>query len=169
MNAARRLSELERKLSNTLLVGKVAEIDEAKGCRIEAGELLTDWLPVLHGRQGALKQRAPMNVGEVVLVVCAEGDPAQGFIIGSIDADSIGEFNMVFEDGTSISYDRETKELRAVSTGTLKASAAVAAEISAPAVNLISTTAVNITAPAIVLAGAVTVNGTPLVSPGTSF
>lgn len=166
-----RLSELERKMANTILVGKVAEVDPEKGCRVEIGELLTTWLPVLSGRQGDLKQRSPLKVGEVVLVLSHNGDPAQGFVIGSLGPDSIGDFRMVFADGTTVEYNEPLKQLVASSMGTIKASAVVSAEVQAPLINLTGNVVITGT---LNVAGATTlltttINGTPLVPGGVSF
>ncbi len=187
MDQTMRIAELERKLSNTVFVGKVAEIDEAKGCRVQAGELLTDWLPVLSGRQGKLKERAPLKVDEIVLGVCMEGNPSQGFVIGSIDVGgSIGNFRMLFEDGTSIEYDPDAQELKASSAGSIKAiastelvataatariTAVASAEVQAPTINLSGNVTISGTLNVAGMAtlATATVGGTPLQSPGNSF
>ncbi|MRT33281.1 phage baseplate assembly protein V, partial [Xylella fastidiosa subsp. multiplex] len=48
------LNEHTRQLAHLILQGTVAELDPATACvRIEAGELLTGWLPVMASRAGA--------------------------------------------------------------------------------------------------------------------
>ncbi|TIN15686.1 MAG: phage baseplate assembly protein V, partial [Mesorhizobium sp.] len=47
------LTDLERRVSNTVLIGKVSQVDHAKArYRVKAGEFESDWLPFTSARAG---------------------------------------------------------------------------------------------------------------------
>ncbi|WP_243857837.1 phage baseplate assembly protein V [Xylella fastidiosa] len=76
------LNEHTRQLAHLILQGTVAELDPATACvRIEAGELLTDWLPVMASRAGADRSWWLPHLGEQVIALCPNGDSALGIVL----------------------------------------------------------------------------------------
>jgi phage baseplate assembly protein V len=111
------LSEHERALQNSLIVAFVSAVDASSG-QVKVlidDEAETDFLPVLSTRAhaGDLSMWLP-EVGEQVLVI-SQGDPSEGFVIGSIpkQADVSGKTTDVrrYSDGTAIEYDKAAHKL----------------------------------------------------------
>ena len=147
-----RLSELERKLANTVLVGKVEEVSETF-CRVAIGDLLTCDLPMISFRK--------LEKDDPVLVIAHNGDLSQAFAIGTISQNGLRNFRLKFSDGTEVSYDQTSKILTAATPGTLTAQAAEA--------SITATTSARVQAPAIALAGNVEITGTLRVAGAAAF
>lgn len=77
------LTEVLRQLSNMVSAGVVDEVRYSPyAVRVKIGSLTTPWLPPLVGRAGNNRQWDPLEVGEQVVVLCPDGNPAQGWVIG---------------------------------------------------------------------------------------
>ncbi|MFI0413098.1 MAG: phage baseplate assembly protein V [Candidatus Thiodiazotropha sp.] len=123
------VAELSRRLANLVMLGKVAEVDhEAARVKVKAGELLTTWRPWLALRAGGDSHWHPPEVGEQVVLLSINGDPAQSIVLVGIYQDAhpapstdpdvdVSEYS----DGAKISYDRKQHVLSA----TLPAGASV--------------------------------------------
>ena len=117
-------------LLNTLIrIGNVSSVDYAKcTARVsfsDEGEVVSFDLPVLHTNTLQNNDFAMPDVGEDVLCLFLPSGNEEGFILGSFYAganvppESSGEWRTVlFRDGTRISYNRETHELKAEIEGT---------------------------------------------------
>ncbi|MEG9862936.1 MAG: phage baseplate assembly protein V [Flavobacteriales bacterium] len=113
------LVELARKLSNIIKPGTVQEADYKKArLKVKAGELLTAWLPWLTTRAGNNKTWWAPEVGEQVLLLCPDGNPAQAWILpaGFTQDHAAPETKpectvMQFKDGASIRYDTKAHKL----------------------------------------------------------
>lgn len=111
---SRALAELERTRANLIQVGTVTEVDYAKArAKVLLAGLETAWLPWTTTRAGGDRTWASPEVSEQVLVVCPDGDPAQGVIAGSIyqaqwsaPAASGDVTRTVYSDGAVTEYDR---------------------------------------------------------------
>lgn len=69
--------------------GVVEQIDHAGNCvRIRTGNLLTDWLPMSHGRAGGTRDWDPLTIGEQVTLQCPSGDLTQARLLPSLNSDS---------------------------------------------------------------------------------
>ena len=122
MSVARDTAELERSRANLVQIGTVAEADYAKArVRVKLGELTTAWLPWLSVRAGGDRTWSAPEVGEQVAVLCPDGDPAGGIVLGSIycaahgapaDAETVAR--TTYADGAVIEYDRAAHRLSAV-------------------------------------------------------
>ncbi len=67
--------DLRRLLSNVLRFGTVAEVDLARArCRVQSGELLTDFVPWLVPRAGETIEWSAPSVGEQVILLSPGGD-----------------------------------------------------------------------------------------------
>ena len=112
---AQQTPDLERRLASVLRYGVVKELDEAKArVRVQAGKVVTGWIPWAALRAGPDSHWSPPEVGEQVIVAAPSGDLAQGVVVGSIYRDkhpAPGNKRTVsiqtWADGAAESYDRE--------------------------------------------------------------
>ena len=83
---ARRIADLERRITSVARYGTVTAVDAAKArAKVTfGGETESAWLPVQVGRAGGARIWSPVVVGEQVFVTCPGGDTAQGVIGGSL-------------------------------------------------------------------------------------
>jgi phage baseplate assembly protein V len=106
-------SDHARNLSNLIRLGTVSEVDLATGrCRVQSGEMQTDYLSWLVPAAGALVIWAAPSVGEQVLVLSPEGETMGGVVLRGLysntfpaPADSADVTLVRFGDGALISYD----------------------------------------------------------------
>jgi len=108
------ITDLERRLSNQIVIGKISQIDHKKArYRVKFGQMESDWLADTQPRSGRTKVWEGRDVGEQVVIVAPSGDLAQGVIVGSIhtDATQAGDkgahHRVIYPDGTTITYDDE--------------------------------------------------------------
>lgn len=121
MPAARDTAELERTRANLVQFGTVAEADYAAArVRVKLGELVTAWLPWLSVRAGGDRTWSAPEIGEQVSVLCPDGDPAGGIVLGAIyctahaaPADAATVARTTYADGAVIEYDRAAHRLSA--------------------------------------------------------
>jgi len=110
-----------RNLSNLIRLGTVAEVDlPARLCRVQSGELQTDFLPWLVPAAGALIVWAAPTVGEQVLVLSPDGETMGGVVLRGLYSDAFpapgtgAELTLVqFGDGAVVSYDAAAHQLLA--------------------------------------------------------
>lgn len=119
---SRQFGQYERTLANAAQLGRVAETDYPKArARVTLNDGLSSaWLPWLACRAGGDRTWWAPEVDEQVLVVCPDGDPARGVIVGALycqDASAPAAVETVhrtlYKDGASIEYDREAHALKA--------------------------------------------------------
>ena len=69
--------------------GVVEQIDHSGNrVRIRTGQMLTDWLPMSHGRAGATRDWDPLTIGEQVTLQCPSGDLSQARLLPSLNSDN---------------------------------------------------------------------------------
>lgn len=177
------LAEAERRIANLVMVGTVTSTRGDGYARVKIGELTTGWLPWLSPRMGSRKDWAAPEPAEQVLVVCHNGDPAQGLIVaslGSADNPNPSEnpriFKTVFSDGTFMQVDLDTHEMSVGCAGAVSVAAdgdvsvATAGKAQLEAVGNIevdsqasvkatAAATAEVTAPSLKLTGAVTIAG----------
>ena len=67
--------DLPRQSNNQIRIGTVAVVDLARGlCRVQAGEIQTDFVPWFVPRAGAVIEWSAPSVGEQVLLLSPGGD-----------------------------------------------------------------------------------------------
>ncbi|MGH0004071.1 phage baseplate assembly protein V [Pseudovibrio ascidiaceicola] len=125
----RRLTEIERRVSQSAAVGVIEEADYKLGrYRVRIGEIVTDFLPVAQLMAGKNRTWSPLDLGEQVFVASAASELTQGVILGSLPSDNSPRLsddpNLVvtkYEDGTVITHNRKTKStsISAPSGGTI--------------------------------------------------
>jgi phage baseplate assembly protein gpV len=80
-----RVTELERRLGNLLRGGSIIATDFATArVKVRSGDLVTGWLPWLtHRAGGDVTWHAP-EIGEQVMILSPDGEPAQGVVLPAI-------------------------------------------------------------------------------------
>lgn len=114
-----RVSDLERRVSNAVIIGTVSEVDAKKyRYRVKSGGLETDWLPMASPRAGDTRIYSSLNKGEQVIVAAPGGDLAQGVIVGSVATnetqagDKANIHRTEYPDGTAVEYDHDAKSFK---------------------------------------------------------
>lgn len=151
MNKFESLSELSRSVRDIIRIGIVAEVDTKIGlCRIQTGEILTDWLHWLTSRAGSSRTWWAPSLGEQVLLLSLGGELDTGFVLPGIYSDhfpapsaSPQAYHVSFSDGAVLEYEPETGALTV--SGVQTADISAATSISATAPNVIVTASSKIT------------------------
>lgn len=113
--------ELLRLLENLLRAGTIAAVNHgATRVRVQAGELLTDWLPWFERRAGDVRTWCPPSVGEQCLLLSPGGDLAAGLVLVGINSQSrpspastANLHRVEYPDGAVIDYDHTAHALTA--------------------------------------------------------
>ena len=114
------MTEAERRLSNLVMLGQVAELDAKKArVRVQAGPILTAWLPFATVRAGLDRTCHAPEAGEQVVLVAPGGDLNQAVVVGSLyrdayppPADSADISRTEWKDGAALAYDRQLHHWR---------------------------------------------------------
>lgn len=126
------IAEILRILQNIIAIGTVVDVDHAKA---HAKVSINDgkpgrWIPVPGPVGQNYRGTNHLRVGTQVLVASPSGDPANGVILQVFYSDGLpsvstdGAIDTVqWEDGTTVSYDTDQKQLLMHSSGDLVASA----------------------------------------------
>jgi phage baseplate assembly protein V len=138
------LTEMDRRMANMLRLGTVEQADYAAArLRIRMGDLLTGWLPWVTRRAGSDVDWWGPELGEQVIVMSPEGDPAQGVVLGAIYQNAhpaVGDretlHRTVYADGTVVEYDRAASHLTVTCVGTVTVVASTLVEVTAPIIQL---------------------------------
>jgi len=109
-------SDLSRRFSNVLRMGRVDEVDAKKGMyRVKMGDNTTKWIRDTTGRSGGDQTFHTREKGEMVLVGALEGDLKRAVIIGSLYQKDPGtpfgkedESGTRYKDKAVSKYDRKT-------------------------------------------------------------
>ena len=105
-----------RRHSNFVRYGVVKEVDYRKAVmrlELQDGELLTDWLPWITFRASKDRSWWAPEVGEVLMVLAPSGELANAIVLpasfsnGNQPGGRPTVQRTVFQDGTTIGYDRE--------------------------------------------------------------
>ena len=114
------MTEAERRLSNLVMLGQVAELDAKKArVRVQAGPILTAWLPFATVRAGLDRTWHAPEPGEQVVLVAPGGDLNQAVVVGSLyrdayppPSDSADISRTEWQDGAALAYDRQLHHWR---------------------------------------------------------
>lgn len=118
-------SELQRQLGSAIRFGTVAELDLASArCRVETGEIKTDFVPWFVPRAGETIDWSAPAIGEQVLLLSPGGDTHGAVALRGVysDAfpapDSSGARHLTrYPDGALIEYDHAAHTLKATLPG----------------------------------------------------
>jgi phage baseplate assembly protein V len=119
MELAEKVSELERRLSNQIITGKIIAVDDDSAkVRVKSGEIETGWRPWVTTRAGDDQSWWAPSVGEQVLLLSPSGLIENSIVLPSIFQNAIppGQTSdqiaaLAFSDGTIIEYDKTAKIL----------------------------------------------------------
>lgn len=116
------LTELDRRISNMIRIGKVDQVDygiSPPKARVWVGDdskqhgFLTEWLPWPGQSAGEDRSCAPLDIGEQVVILSPSGEINQGFIAFRLfqsahpyPVTSPDKHNATYKDGAVVEYDR---------------------------------------------------------------
>ncbi|AMC35322.1 hypothetical protein VN23_12235 [Janthinobacterium sp. B9-8] len=131
-------AEHSRILESLIRIGTVAEVDHTNAlCRVQSGELLTDWLPWLTRRAGTVRSWSPPSIGEQVVMLSQSGEVGAGVVLPGLFSDAMPAPSsaaavtcVVFPDGALVSYNHDSGALSAtgIQTAIIQASVKITAE-----------------------------------------
>lgn len=118
-------AELQRQHSNVIRLGTVAEVDHAAArCRVQTGEITTDWLPWFVPRAGDVIEWSAPSVGEQVMLLSPGGDTHGAVALRGVYSDACpapatsDTLHLVrFPDGAQVEYDHAAHALKATLPG----------------------------------------------------
>jgi phage baseplate assembly protein gpV len=106
MNTLENFAELARAVRDLIRIGVVSEIDTEQGlCRVQTGELMTDWLHWLTPRAGAARTWWAPSVGEQVLILSLGGELDTAFVLPAIYSDDFPAPNVTVTVSEQITLD----------------------------------------------------------------
>ncbi|KRC85443.1 baseplate assembly protein [Achromobacter sp. Root83] len=139
-------AELFRLISNLVRIGTVSAVDlkaRPAKVRVASGDLQTNWLPWLELRAGRTRTWNPPTLGEQVVVLCPDGDPAGGVVLAGLNSDDIpapsdseAEHVTDYPDGARITYDHQAGKLTAVGVTSAFVEASESATVKCPEITL---------------------------------
>lgn len=129
------LTELSRRLENLVRIGTVHSVDHgAVRCRVQSGDLVTQWLPWQTPHAGATRTWDPPTIGEQAIVLSPSGEAAGGLVFYGINSDahpapsnSPDEHVIAYPDGARITYNHASGHLSAtgIQTAVIAASTSI--------------------------------------------
>ncbi len=118
---------------NLIQIGTIVNVDPENRAlvRVELFERVTDWIPYKMVSNSHIRLWIPPRVGEQVIVLSPFGEGDDGIVLGgiyNIDQKEPAGSNdhtsiVVFEDGTSITYDTTAKALTINASGSVAVTA----------------------------------------------
>lgn len=140
------VAELFRLISNLIRIGTVFAVDlksRPAKVRVASGDLESNWLPWLELRAGRTRTWNPLTVGEQVIVLCPDGDPAGGVVLAALNSEAIpapsdseAEHVTDYPDGARITYDHRAGKLTAVGIKSAFVEASESATLQCPEITL---------------------------------
>lgn len=156
-------------LLNLVRKGTVIAVDHAgEVCRVECGELQTNWIHWLALAAGDTRDWNPPEVGEQVLVLSPGGEMADGVALRGISSEDRpapshkpSTHTRLYPDGAVIEYDHETHGLTATlpNGGTVLLIAPQSVEVHTTVATIVASDLVTINAPRTELTGDLHVAG----------
>ncbi|MEQ5315789.1 phage baseplate assembly protein V [Providencia vermicola] len=150
-------AEIRRLINNLIRVGVVVAVDTKKGCRVQIGNLETDWLNWLTLRAGSTRTMNAPSVGEQVIILAIGGELTTAFVLTGIfsdehaePTDSLTADHCTYSDGAIIEYEPATGALKAtgVKTARIEASEQINATTKVVVVN--ASKQINLTTPTVI-------------------
>ncbi|WP_413493152.1 phage baseplate assembly protein V [Morganella psychrotolerans] len=120
MSANTQIAELLRLIRNIIRTGTVTAVEIGRGCRVQTGNLQTDWLPVVTLRAGAARSSWMPSVGEQVVILSVGGELTTAVVLPGLFSDEYNEptdsltaNHTTYPDGAVIEYEPATGALKA--------------------------------------------------------
>ncbi len=138
------IPDLSRLIENLIRTGTIAEVDhDNQRCRVQSGQLKTDWLPWIAGRAGTTKTWSPPTLGEQCMIFSPSGEPANGIVLTGLYSDSNAAPSsnpnkqlMTLPDGGRIEYDHGTGALDISGVDTINIHASTTTTLDCPHVHI---------------------------------
>jgi phage baseplate assembly protein V len=119
------VSELQRQQGYLVCLGTIAEVDLAAAvCRVQLGEILTDFVPWFVPRAGQVIEWSAPSIGEQVMLLSPGGDTHGGVALRGVYSnafpapDSAETRHLVrYPDGAVLEYDHAAHALKAALPG----------------------------------------------------
>lgn len=165
------ITELLRLILNLVRKGKILEVNHQgplPTCRVQSGDLQTNWIPWLALAAGKTRDWNPPTVGEPVLLLCPGGDPADAVALRGLYSDdtpapddSPATHTRVYPDGAVIKYDHDAHALTATlpGGGTVYLVAPESVEVHTTTATIVASDLVKVDAPRTELTGDLQVAG----------
>jgi len=175
MNTLENFSELARAVRDLIRIGVVSEIDtEQAFCRVQTGELMTDWLHWLTPRAGAARTWWAPSVGEQVLILSLGGELDTAFVLPAIYSDdfpapavSAQAYHVQFSDGAVMEYEPETGALAVTGIKTASVVASTSVSVTAPNVTVTASEKITLDTPEVVCTNKLTTGSLEVKQGGT--
>lgn len=120
MSANTQIAELLRLIRNIIRLGVVTAVKVGRGCRVQTGDLETDWLPVVTLRAGTARSSWMPSIGEQVAILSVGGELTTAVVLPGIFSDehseptaSLTANHVIYPDGAVIEYEPATGALKA--------------------------------------------------------
>ncbi|HIH4317887.1 TPA: phage baseplate assembly protein V [Morganella morganii] len=141
MSANTQIAELFRLIRNIIRTGVVTAVKVGRGCRVQTGDLETDWLPVVTLRAGTARSSWMPSVGEQVVILSVGGELTTAVVLPGLFSDehneptaSLTANNVTYPDGAVIEYEPATGTLKATGIKTAMIDAADSITATSPVV-----------------------------------
>ncbi|WP_272515522.1 MULTISPECIES: phage baseplate assembly protein V [unclassified Providencia] len=150
-------AEIRRLIRNLIRIGTVTDVNAKKGCRVQIGNLETDWLNWITLRAGSTRTMNAPSVGEQVIILALGGELTTAFVLTGIfsndhsePTDSLTADHRTYSDGAIIEYEPATGALIAtgIKTATIDASEQINATTNVVIVN--ASKQINLTTPTVI-------------------
>lgn len=141
MSANTKIAELLRLIRNIIRTGVVTAVKVGRGCRVQTGDLETDWLPVVTLRAGTARSSWMPSVGEQVVILSVGGELTTAVVLPGLFSDehneptaSLTANHVTYPDGAVIEYEPATGALKATGIKTAMIDAADSITATSPVV-----------------------------------
>ena len=152
------LSEIQRLLRNLIRVGVVTNVNTKDAlCRVQTGDMTTDWLNWLTRRAGRSRDWWAPSIGEQVLILSIGGELDTAFVLPGIYSDenpapsaSADALHISFPDGAVIEYEPENGALTVSGIKTADVTASESLTTTVPLVLVKAATRITLDTPEVV-------------------
>jgi len=175
MNTLETLSELARAVRDLIRIGVVSDIDTEQAlCRVQTGELVTNWLHWLTPRAGGARTWWAPSVGEQVLLLSLGGELDTAFVLPAIYSDdfpapsvSAQAYHIQFPDGAVMEYEPDTGALSVTGIKTASVVASTSVSVTAPNVTVKASQKITLDTPEVVCTNKLTTGSLEVKQGGT--
>lgn len=175
MNTLETLSELARAVRDLIRIGVVSEIDTGQSlCRVQTGDLVTNWLHWLTPRAGGARTWWAPSVGEQVLILSLGGELDTAFVLPAIYSDdfpapsvSAQAYHIQFPDGAVMEYEPDTGALTVSGIKTASVVASTSVSVTAPNVTITASQKIKFDTPEVVCTNKLTTGSLEVKQGGT--
>ncbi|MCW2479180.1 phage baseplate assembly protein V [Candidatus Symbiopectobacterium sp. NZEC135] len=152
------LTEIQRLLRNLIRVGVVTHVNTRDAlCRVQTGDMTTDWLNWLTRRAGRSRDWWAPSIGEQVLILSIGGELDTAFVLCGIYSDdnpapsaSADALHISFPDGAVIEYEPENGALTVSGIKTANVTASESLTATVPLVLVKAATRITLDSPEVV-------------------